>query len=168
MNTMNKCAKFHKDNLSGKKVKFNLPSANWTFGEGRFSAQICIKTSCKRPALVANLTNFSCECFDENFTDDASLPHLYRGAKSQKWPKSSNQGGGGGRSCLSNCAQGKTDTKTNFVVTVGFTTKVDHQTTSKTGIVKTLRISATIPSLDFVSEPVSSKTCSGSFFKASL
>ena len=28
-------------------------------------------------------------------------------------------------------AQGQTDTETNFVVTVGFTTKVDHQTTSK-------------------------------------
>ena len=27
--------------------------------------------------------------------------------------------------------QGKTDTETNLVVTVGFTTKVDHQTTSK-------------------------------------
>ena len=30
-----------------------------------------------------------------------------------------------------NYAQGKTDTETNFVVTVSFTTKVDHQTTSK-------------------------------------
>ena len=28
-------------------------------------------------------------------------------------------------------AQGKMDTEKNFVVTVGFTTKVDHQTTSK-------------------------------------
>ena len=27
MNIMNKCAKFHKDSLSGKKAKFNLPSA---------------------------------------------------------------------------------------------------------------------------------------------
>ena len=27
MNMMNKCAKFHKASLSGKKVKFNLPSA---------------------------------------------------------------------------------------------------------------------------------------------
>ena len=27
MNMMNKCAKFHKDIPSGKKVKFNLPSA---------------------------------------------------------------------------------------------------------------------------------------------
>ena len=27
MNMMNKCAKFHKDSSSGKKVKFNLPSA---------------------------------------------------------------------------------------------------------------------------------------------
>ena len=27
MNMMNKSAKFHKDNPSGKKVKFNLPSA---------------------------------------------------------------------------------------------------------------------------------------------
>ena len=26
MNMMNKCAKFQKDSLSGKKVKFNLPS----------------------------------------------------------------------------------------------------------------------------------------------
>ena len=32
-------------------------------------------------------------------------------------------------------AQGKTDTETNFVVTVGFTTKVDHQTTSKSLVV---------------------------------
>ena len=31
-------------------------------------------------------------------------------------------------------AQGKTDTETNFVVTVGFTIKVDHQTTSKNQI----------------------------------
>ena len=27
MNMMNKCAKFHKDSVSGKKVKCNLPSA---------------------------------------------------------------------------------------------------------------------------------------------
>ena len=27
MNMMNKCAKFHEDSLSGKKVKVNLPSA---------------------------------------------------------------------------------------------------------------------------------------------
>ena len=27
MNIMNACAKFHKDSLRGKKVKFNLPSA---------------------------------------------------------------------------------------------------------------------------------------------
>ena len=27
INMMNKCAKFHKDSPSGKKVKFNLPSA---------------------------------------------------------------------------------------------------------------------------------------------
>ena len=27
MNMMNKCAKFHKDSPSGKKVKLNLPSA---------------------------------------------------------------------------------------------------------------------------------------------
>ena len=27
MSMMNKCAKFHKDSPSGKKVKFNLPSA---------------------------------------------------------------------------------------------------------------------------------------------
>ena len=33
-------------------------------------------------------------------------------------------------------AQGKTDTETNFIVTVDFTTKVDHQTTSKIWVSK--------------------------------
>ena len=89
---MNKCAKFHKDSPSGKKVKFNLPR-DWTFGDGRFCVQLCIETLCKRPTSVAHLTNFSFEFFHEIFTEDASLLSLYHGAKKSKMTKNSNQGG---------------------------------------------------------------------------
>ena len=47
MNMMNKCAKFPKDSPSDKKVKYNLPSALGTFGDGRFCVQLCIETLCK-------------------------------------------------------------------------------------------------------------------------
>ena len=68
MNMMNKCAKFHKDSPSGKKVKFNLARAielSETFG--RFGVQLCIETLCKRTTSVAHLTNFSFEFVYEIF-----------------------------------------------------------------------------------------------------
>ena len=52
----------------------------------------------KRATSLAHLTNFSFEFFYEIFTEDASLPLLYQGAKKSKMTKNSNQGG----SCL-NC-----------------------------------------------------------------
>ena len=45
---------------------------------------------------MAHLTNFSFEFLYEIFTEDASLPFLYHGAKKSKMTKNSNQGG----SCL--------------------------------------------------------------------
>ena len=45
---------------------------------------------------MAHLTNFSFEFFYKIFTEDASLPFLYHGAKKSKMTKNSNQGG----SCL--------------------------------------------------------------------
>ena len=48
---------------------------------------------------MAHLTNFSFEFFYKIFTEDASHPFLYHGAKKSKMTKNSNQGGGGG-SCL--------------------------------------------------------------------
>ena len=44
MNMMNKCAKFHKDSPSDKKVKFNLPSAielseTYTFSPAELSSE---------------------------------------------------------------------------------------------------------------------------------
>ena len=97
---MNKCAKFHKDSPSGKKVKYNLVRAIELVGDGRFCVQLCIETSCKRATSVAHLTNFSFEFFYDIFTEDASesLRLLYHGAKKSKMTKNSNQGGGG--SCL--------------------------------------------------------------------
>ena len=57
-----------------------------------------IETLCKRPTSVAHLTNFSFEFFYKIFTEDASQPLLYHGAKKSKMTKNSNQGG----SCLNN------------------------------------------------------------------
>ena len=33
---MNKCAKFHKDSPSDKKVKIQSPERDWTYGDGHF------------------------------------------------------------------------------------------------------------------------------------
>ena len=44
---------------------------------------------------MAYLTNFSFEFFYKIFTEDASRPLLYHGAKKSKMTKNSNQGGGG-------------------------------------------------------------------------
>ena len=52
---------------------------------------------------MAHLTNFSFELFYKIFTEDASQPLLYHGAKKSKMTKNSNQGGGG--SCLKHCEQ---------------------------------------------------------------
>ena len=90
---MNKCAKFHKDSPSGKKVKFNFVRAIEAFGDGRFCVQLCIETLCKRATSVAHLTNFSFEFVYDIFTEDASLLLLYHGAKKSKMTKNSNQGG---------------------------------------------------------------------------
>ena len=43
---------------------------------------------------MAHLTNFSFEFFYKIFTEDASQPLLYHGAKKSKLTKNSNQGGG--------------------------------------------------------------------------
>ena len=50
---------------------------------------------------MAHLTNFSFEFFYKMFTDDASLPLLYHGAKKSNMTKNSNQGG----SCLKSFLQ---------------------------------------------------------------
>ena len=42
---------------------------------------------------MAHLTNFSFELFYKIFTEDASQPLLYHGAKKSKMTKNSNQGG---------------------------------------------------------------------------
>ena len=56
---MNKCAKFHKDSSSGKKVKFNLARAI----ELSETAVFVYNFVQKRATSVAHLTNFSLEFF---------------------------------------------------------------------------------------------------------
>ena len=60
---------------------------------------------------MAPLTNFSFELFYKIFTEDASLPLLYHGAKKSKMTKNSNQGGGGGPALI---------LKTSFLLSVIF------------------------------------------------
>ena len=84
---LNKCAKFHGDSPSGSR------ESDWTFGDGRFCVQLCVETLCKRATSVAHLADFSFEFFYKIFTEDASLPLLYYGAKTSKMTKTSNQGG---------------------------------------------------------------------------
>ena len=72
-NMLKKCANFHKGSLSGKKVKFNIPSA--------------IELS---EISVAHLTNVSFEFFYKIFTEDTSLLRLYHGAKKSKLTKNLN------------------------------------------------------------------------------
>ena len=84
MNMMNKCAKFHKDSQSDKKVKFNLPSAIELSETAVFVynfVQVETHFWCKWATSVVPLTNFSFEFFIEIFTADASLHFLYHGAK---------------------------------------------------------------------------------------
>ena len=52
---------------------------------------------------MALLTNFSFEFSYKIFTEDASLPLLYHGAKKSKMTKNSNQGGGGPALTVSFC-----------------------------------------------------------------
>ena len=95
---MNKCAKFHKDSPSGKKVKFNLARAI-ELSDGRFCVQLCIETLCKRATSVAHLTNFSFEFFLWNFhrrcLSTCSIPWCKKVKNDQKLKSR-----GGGGSCL--------------------------------------------------------------------
>ena len=97
MNMMNKCAKFHEDSPSGKKVKFNLPSTI-ELGDGRCCVQLCKETLCKRATSVAHLTNFSFESsflcnFHRRCVSTSSVPWCKKVKNDQKLKL---RGGGGG------------------------------------------------------------------------
>ena len=92
---VNKCAKFHTDSPSDKKVKFNLAESDWACADGRFCVQLCIETLCKRATSVAHLTNFSFEFFMKFSQKMRPLLFLYHGAKRSKMTKTQIKG-----SCL--------------------------------------------------------------------
>ena len=75
---MNKCAKFHEDSPSDKKVKFNLPSAIELSETPDFVYNL--ETLRKRETSVAHLTNFSFEYFMK-FSQKMPLYFLYHSAK---------------------------------------------------------------------------------------
>ena len=79
---MNKCAKFHKDSPSGKKVKFNLPSAiQVNFRRRPILCTILYRNLMQASNFGSTFDQLSFEFFYEIFTEDASLLCLYHGAK---------------------------------------------------------------------------------------
>ena len=100
--------------------------SDWTFGDGRFCVQLCIETPYKQASSVAHLTNFSFEFSYKIFTEDAPLPLLYHGAKSQEWPKTQIKEGGPAlipktignrkRDCAWGCARGINTTWENLQI----------------------------------------------------
>ena len=86
---LKKCAKFHEDSPSGKKVKFNLARVIEVSETADFCVQLCIETLYKRATSVAHLTNFSFEFFYAIFTQDAPLLFYTMMQNSQKMTKNS-------------------------------------------------------------------------------
>ena len=75
------------------------PNSFWrvrvNFRRRQIFVQLRTENRCKRPTLVADLTNFLFEYFYAVFTHDSFWPFLYHDAKKVKNAKKSNQGGGG-------------------------------------------------------------------------
>ena len=94
MNMMNKCAKFHKNSLSGKKVKFNLSNGVELSGAANFVYNFVQIPNANEQLRWRIWPTFLLD-FYEIFTEDASqrLPLPWCKKKS-KWPKLKSRGGG--------------------------------------------------------------------------
>ena len=86
-NIMNKCARFHGDSPKGKKIKFNLPSAIELSETAVF-----VYNPMQASNFGGTFDRLFLWIFLWIFIEDASLPLLYRCAKSQKWPKTQIKG----------------------------------------------------------------------------
>ena len=94
MNMMNKCAKFHKDSPSDKKVKFNLARAIELSETAVFVVQPCIETLCKAPNFVGTFDHLFLLNFFMKVSQKMPLYVFYTMVqKSQKWPKTQIKGG---------------------------------------------------------------------------
>ena len=93
---MNKCAKFHKDSPSGKKVKFNLPSAI-ELSETPILCTTLYRNLKQASNFGGTFDQLFLGIFYEIFTEDVSLLILYHTVqKSQNDQKLKTKGGGGG------------------------------------------------------------------------
>ena len=97
-------------------------------------------TNCYKKGISTKRLNSDLEALLRRTFSNArstSLAFVNRATENEEegWPPSQKQCSIRASSRAFNYAQGKMDTETNFVVTVGFTTKVDHQTTSKISLV---------------------------------
>ena len=85
MNMMNNCAKFHKDSLSDKKVKFNLAIAIELSETAVFVYNFVWKPNASEQLrLHIWPPKLFLWIFYEIFTEDASVGFLYHGAKKVK------------------------------------------------------------------------------------
>ena len=91
MNVMTKCATFHKDSPSDKKVKLNLPSAVELSETADFVYNFVLNLK-QAGSFGGTFDQLFLWIFYDIFTEDASLLFLYHGAKKSKMTKNSNQG----------------------------------------------------------------------------
>ena len=92
---MNKCAKFHKDSASGKKVKFNLARAIELSETAVFVYNFVQKPYASEQLRWHIWPTFPLNFFMK-FSQKMPLYVFYtRVQKSQKWPKTQIKGGGG-------------------------------------------------------------------------
>ena len=92
MNMINKCAKFHKDSPSGKKVKFNLPGAI-ELSEITDFVYNFVKETCASEQLRWNIWPTFPLNFFMKFSQKMPLYFFYiMVQKSQKWPKTQIKG----------------------------------------------------------------------------
>ena len=80
--------------LSHSVIKF-MPASGIELSKTAICVQLCTENECKRPTLVADLTNFPFEYFMP-FSHNIPLYLLNTSMQSQKWAKTQIKGGGGG------------------------------------------------------------------------
>ena len=92
MSMMNKCAQFHGDTPSGKKLN------SISLARSNFRRRPILYTPYRNPTQVNNFRGtydeFFLEFFCAVFAEDAYLFLLYHGAYRSKWPKTQIKGGG--------------------------------------------------------------------------
>ena len=114
---MNKCAKFHKDSPSDKKLN-SISRARLNFQSRPFLCTTLYRNLMQASNFGGTFDQLFLWFFSEIFTEDASLLPLYQVSKKSKMTKNSNRGGPASR------AQMKEEVFTDILVGFSFNNRV--------------------------------------------